>query len=119
MDAYTLHLLGMAVEAAQAFEGITIWTEVWLSDNADVVFVECPSPHGLHQFNSDDSGTLADALAALLRDLGVEVPERPSRERVMDLTSSVVCAFRMEIIDRLRAAYARDRLAVLALLEDS
>lgn len=68
MDAYTQHLLGMAVEACDRRlvidhnpgENTVEWV---------VVTNGTPARYG---------PVLADALAALLRDLGVEVPERPT-----------------------------------------
>lgn len=62
--------------------------------------------------------TLAEALTALLRDLGVEVPERPSAERVAE-AEWVQEGIRVQIRtrDHLRDLYAREPLTVLALLE--
>lgn len=107
MDAYTLHLLGMAVEASlghrvEVGRGPDEW---WVESGGTGECIFAP--------------TLADALAALLLDLGVEVPERPSekslaRLEVFELPGMVL----HEALPVLCDLYASDRLAVLALLED-
>lgn len=105
MDAYTKELLGMAIEACPNHR-------VEVGRGPDEWWVE-----------SGGSGecifavTLADALASLLRDLGVEVPERPTAERRDEVWQHLNEAeHNGEFLDGMRD-YS-DRLAVLALLEE-
>lgn len=67
------------------------------------------------------SPTLADALTALLRDLGVDVPEPPSAERVAEaeIDTAVEDAHGDPFysLSDLRDLYAREPQTVLALLE--
>ena len=64
--------------------------------------------------------TLADALYALLIDLGVTPPERPSAEQVAALRDDLDAAGGdpLRTLDNLRDLCARDRRAVLALLSE-
>ena len=112
MDAYTLHLLGMAVEACD-HRGATLtvsppaeWVPIWGVSVHHRIPANGPELY-------EEGPTLADALAALLRDLGVEVPERPDG-RVIDA--------HLHAEDRptpfLRQLYRDEPLAVLALLEE-
>lgn len=106
MDAYTLHLLGMAVEAAERTRlGLHVVPRPW-SLRASLG----TKRHG-------HGPTLDAALAALLWDLGVEVPERPTAERRDEVWQHLNEAeHNGEFLDGMRDY--PDRLAVLALLED-
>lgn len=70
MDAYALHLLGMAVEAC---DERNLWLNVAPTEY-DLNACSAENEHGVN-VHFHRAPTLADALAALLRDLGVEVPE--------------------------------------------
>ena len=109
MDAYTLHLLGVAVENVVAryedggggfhlhppHRGSGPKADKWMLSR------------GADDFHAD---TLAESLAALLTDLGVTVPERPSAERVAEL--GTVPGLRSA-----RSVYAREPLTVISMLE--
>lgn len=73
MTAYEKELLALAVEATAGKGGdIAFWGASGVACNGN-----------------DYSGvTLADALTALLRDLGVEVPERPSAEGLAHMAAA-------------------------------
>ena len=106
MDSYTEKLLGMAVEAADGQTFITWKGEV---TGNHLAFAE--TSHGT-------GATLPEALAALLTDLGVEVPERPSAEDVKaEERWHDVPSGGQSVLRSLRALYAREPLTVLALLE--
>lgn len=88
MTGYEKELLALAVEEVadlritQSADGVAILA--WHSKFPGI---------GDKWFNRN---TLADALTALLRDLGVEVPERPSAgqvEQVFDLLGPIVLTF--------------------------
>ena len=110
MDAFTLHLLGMAVEVCPDLRMIRgdghVQVRAWIT--AEIAW---------RNFYGD---TLAEALSALLTDLGVTVPERPSAERVSHMVG--IYAHSLEgddafTVTDLRDLYAREPLTVLALLE--
>lgn len=89
-DGYTLHLLGMAVEATDSH--LSLWERPddgrWFV--AAVRGTRRPGSRGIWRPQREENGpTLADALAALLRDLGVEVPERPTAERVNEIAAAL------------------------------
>jgi len=102
MDAYTLHLLGLAVEK---IGGDDCYLSVETTRDGWLVFI---SPRiGWAR------PTLADALAALLNHLGVTVPERPK-------TAAFFAGLPRDEVraaTKLRDLYAREPLTVLALLE--
>lgn len=107
MDAYTLHLLGMAVEATHCldvWEHSAGWTARFEASYGDA------KGRTAHAFS--------DALAALLTDLGVEVPEPASVAGAADWEEGNVLDERVEV-DAIRSLYARDRLTALAWLEAS
>lgn len=109
MTSYELHLLGLAVEEMHSRElDIVILA---MGDGSGWVQSHNPSDGSIMY---DKSGaTLAEALAALLTDMGVDVPERPSADRVQSIAMS------LEFVGGDRVKYLRsvDRLALLALLE--
>ena len=105
MDAYTLHLLGMAVEARPDSLQFRIDRPSGSSPMWAVGEYDEPMSIG---------PTLTDALAALLRDLGVEVPERPTPQQLRRLDNELHVSG-PTVYGILRRA---DRLAVLALLEE-
>jgi hypothetical protein len=125
MTAYTLELLGRAVEACRGeFRCVAPQrdSEGWV----------CQDDRQNPRTNPIVEGsTLADALRSLLADLGEEVPEPPSAERVEHITSldagwffsarddDMVYPSKVTNLAALRDLYARDRLAVLALLEQN
>lgn len=107
MDAYTLHLLGMAESERKPGETLTVRGGA----SRTTVIID----GGEHQrWHKKDGPTLADALALLLADLGVEVPERPAAERVQRVRRGLP-ADQDKAWTFLRADSRR--LAVLALLE--
>ncbi len=116
MDAYTLHLLGMAVEAVEKrytpnpdlfiYRGIT-------NPDDPVIVWEVSNPFFQHE-----AATLADAMIALLRDLGVEVPERPSAEEINDLYGMLRYAHIHGTESQLNVLRSASRPVVIALLED-
>lgn len=119
MDAYTLHLLGMAVEACAERDQTWIKLVPPSPRFEDGWVITLYRPPRNFPVGHSSAPTLADALAALLLDLGVEVPERPSekslaRLEVFELPGMVL----HEALPVLCDLYASDRLAVLALLED-
>lgn len=134
VDAYTRELLALAVEAVieqyqSALGGFNLHPP---HPGAGPREREWMVSRG----SQDAYGpTLADALAGLLRDLGREVPARPTKADSGDvavaMVESYIDAIEAQdrgtwtaeapieaIFSRLRDLYARDRLAVLALLED-
>lgn len=135
-DAYTLHLLGMAVVASESKGDeleIAHARHLPHSDDYDGYRVEAIAwdDHGSgNDIASCIGTTLAEALATLLTNLGVEVPERPSGEHLKKVSEDLyqrgafvmtsdpddeawVHAFPRSIRD----LYAREPLTVLALLE--
>ena len=112
-DAYTLHLFGMA-EAECSRRRVMLW--VW-PPGIVCRFVAIASRMEKELMQSAHGDTLADALTALLTALGVDVPERPSAERVNLVAESLHPDTRPLIIGQLRDLYAREPLTVLALLE--
>lgn len=70
--AYEEHLVWMARETCSFF------TYHYLGDDGYIA----SGVRGLRKPRERTGPTLADALCALLRDLGVEVPERPSPEAI-------------------------------------
>jgi hypothetical protein len=122
MDAYTLHLLGMAVEACDA-RGL--WVCVYPTQIGVGAYIEVYNHSSESDPHDYEGPTLADALTALLTDLGVEVPVRPSEEdvrRTMDVDPSIATLADVTDDDSigyatLRDLYARKPLTVLALLE--
>ena len=111
IDAYTQELLVMAYSACKRDGGSFI-----VYDEPHGCRVSCWNRDGNN--GPDGRGTsLADALAALLRDLGVEVPERPTAERRDEVWQHLNEAeHNGEFLDGMRDY--PDRLAVLALLEE-
>ena len=83
MDAYTLHLLGLAVEACKV----------------DLLIERVHS----------------EALAALLTELGVTVPERPRDEKVSGARNAMWSYPQSYYF--LTELYARDPLTVISMLE--
>lgn len=108
-----MHLLGMAL--GDGSHTLTVGRENdenghWFVAQDDYL----PGPFG-------HGPTLAEAIAALLRDLGREVPERPEDFFVMTVNAATSDVSDMAWMkDRLRDRYANPatRLAVLTLLED-
>lgn len=100
-DYYELHLLGMAVEACRVD---------LLVEKIEGGLIEV----GVDESNGHHGPTLAQALAALLDDLGVEYPEPPSAERVA--AAGQEYEWTDESFAYLRDLYAREPLTVLALL---
>lgn len=121
MDAaYKLHLLGLAVEEC--------WRrKAHLEVVPPTCAVEALHPYWYVGTRANDgtylnrtAETLADALAALLTDFGVTVPERPSAGRVAEMFPTrrgLSPGQRNYFVDELRDLYAREPLTVLALLE--
>ena len=118
MDAYTMHLLRISVEAIEKryapnpdffiYRGVTIRDE-------PVVVWEVSNP-----FFNHEAPLLADALTALLTELGVEVPERPSVEQVARCAADfaeVALYGPDDAREYLRGVYAREPLTVIAMLE--
>ena len=110
-DAYTKHLLWMAVDECRG-RG---WN-IEFQGASHVIVSRSPSDH-----TGYGATTLARALVALLSDLGVEVPERASGRQVnaaylsaVPLEDAAPCSF---AVGRLRDLYARAPLTVLDLLE--
>lgn len=103
MTSYELHLLGLAYEASGGVLDLDRRPrDGWY--------------YAVAKFDDDDPiayPTLVEALTAVLRDLGVQVPKRPSAERVASIAMS------LEFVGGDRVKYLRsvDRLALLALLE--
>ena len=123
MDAYTQHLLGLAVGACgQRDRTISVYPFHVPADEF-AAYVETYGP-GPGRTGDWAAPTLDAALAALLTDLGVDVPERPSAERVADAEGWTVTALtrdtthiRTATLAALRDLYAREPLTVHALLE--
>jgi len=122
MDAYTMHLLKIAVEAVEKRYGpnpdLFIYRGVTNCDDPVVVW-EVSNP-----FFSHEAPLLADALTALLTELGVEVPERPSVDRARAARKWATFSHEAELVDArddvvefLRGLYAREPLTVIAMLE--
>lgn len=114
MDAYTKELLALVVERAPG-NHVCIGRGGYAGGSSDW-HVMAPS------FNATGNWfgpTLADALTALLRDLGIEPPERPSAERVQRELMRFENLHPEDDwdIDDLRDLYAREPLTVIALLE--
>lgn len=123
MTAYEKELLALAYESVTRVRGDDVRLVVGPDDyDTDHAYA------GTVNYAGDRNGwtkpTLAEALTALLRDLGVEVPERPS---VNTKTASGVSIRALEglftygqwagSLVHLRSLYAREPLIVLALLE--
>lgn len=114
MTGHEMVLLAKAVEAG----GATF--RIYRSPDDGWTTVETSGPRGYADGKTETGSCLADALTALLRDLGVEVPEPPSAERVEDFRAYLndfhgdgpVGALR-----RWRQRYAREPQIVLALLD--
>lgn len=112
MDYYTLHLLGLAVEECDKRDFLlSVYPPM-----EDGFYVETfngseEPPDRLVMCGEGD--TLAEALADLLTDLGVTVPERPSAERLKYLLGALGAGS----VHRWRGRFSREPLAVLALLE--
>lgn len=108
LDYYERHLLALAVQACgQRDHAIQMWpgNAMW-----DVWSIEALARDGTG--SSGKGPTLADALTALLTDLGVQVPERPSEEAVWAWMRKHI--FGGEVpLDELR----RDPLLAAAVLE--
>lgn len=116
MTAREQHLLALAVEACWP-NGWRILVQTPQCDDCNW-WVGCESlgePDYLHEASGP---TLADALAALLRDLGVEVPERPTAEDHASLLIEESAVFMDGGLEVLRGFYRDWPLAVLALLEE-
>jgi hypothetical protein len=105
LDYYERHLLALAVEACvertESFEFQSPHEDnpewaMWLGAAAGF-------------------GSLADALTALLTDLGVTVPVRPSAEAVREATEGV--GLDSAHVDCLRELVAHDPLLAAAVLE--
>lgn len=119
MDYYEQHLLGLAVEeCAKRDFLLSVYPPM-----EDGFYVETfngseEPPDRLVMCGEGD--TLAEALAALLTDMGVTVPERPSTREVraaylsaVPLIDAAPCSF---TVGRLRDIFDREPLTVLALL---
>jgi len=106
MTSYTLHLLGLAVESCN----VDLLIERVHSEVMQQTLYEV----GVDESNGHRGETLAEALAALLTDLGVEVPGRPSAGEVESAAWPIAG---WDVISDLRDLYAREPLTVLALLE--
>lgn len=120
IDYYELHLLGLArTECAKRDFLLSVYPPM-----EDGFYVETfngseEPPDRLVMCGEGD--TLADALAALLTDLGVTVPERPSavvvnilNESLLDLVENIPAD---EVLAFLSKRFSDDPLTVLALLE--
>jgi len=107
MDAYTLHLLGLAVETLRAKGHGLILDKPQSQFGPDYYWFRSGDYEG-------DGDSAAEALTALLTDLGVEVPKRPS---AADAERMVGRPFWKIDLEDMTALYARDRLAAIALLE--
>lgn len=103
MTGYEKELLALAYKATQKISngalsvGASGWVEL---DHGDLSVYA--------------TGDLAENLTALLRDLGVEVQERPSAEGI---GRAHVSLGKFGALPRWRDLYAREPLTVLALLE--
>ena len=121
MTSYELHLLGLAVEATDGVGSLILYRP--FKGASGGYRVSCWNEDG----NNGPDGigsTLAAALAALLTDLGVEVPERPSAERVEKAHEWATFRhepedqdLRADVVEFLRGLYQSEPLTVLALLE--
>jgi hypothetical protein len=109
LDYYERHLLALSVQAC-ADRGLQI----------------CPiAPRGWKvsiwtglKRTAGYGDTLADALTALLTDLGVPVPERPSEEAVREWLSPYAWGDDLRVpVAYLRDLHARDPLLAAAVLE--
>lgn len=113
-DYYELHLLGLAVEALPPGHELTIRLAEYSAGWVAMVWARnTRKARGV-------GPTLAEALAALLDDLGVEYPERPSAENLAGLPFEIGLATGLrddgDVFAVLRDLYAREPLTVLALL---
>lgn len=118
MDAYTLHLLGMAVEACAERDQTWIKLVPPSPRFEDGWVITLYRPPRNFPVGHSSAPTLADALAALLRDLGVEVPERPTAECVAEIETSWPGPAAASAYQHHYRRDHADRLAVLALLEE-
>lgn len=125
LDAYTRELLALAVEEAfRRGEWITFFPAGWdREDGVEVFEVVMYRSDPVSRSHADDDGwcahTLAGALTLLLRDLGREVPERPSPERVVEIETAWPGPAAAAAYQRHFRRDLADRLAVLTLLEDA
>lgn len=118
MDAYELHLLGLAQEECRKADVCLMTGDL----DGDGSFYA-----GTINYEGDRNGwfkpTAAEALAALLTGLGVEVPERPSAERLREVACDLNASNGYQGDENnldgegLRDLYAREPLTVLTLLE--
>lgn len=115
MDGYTLHLLGMAVDDLGGRGYRIAVSAIGVAPAARDEWVVSAYANDPNRPSVGKGPTLADALAALLRDLGVEVPERPTAERMGRMQ---VALGKFGALPRWRAAYRENPGAVLALLEE-
>ena len=110
LDYYTKHLLGMALEACDEWFIISTTRDGgWVAEG-----------NGTHLSRTSKHSTRAEALAALLTDLGETVPARPSEERVAILHFMLGVASASadgDPIGTLIDLYAREPLNVIALLD--
>ena len=106
MTGYEKELLALAVEACRD-SGCSFFVDSW--NGGHEVITEGDTGRTRHA-----SSTLTEALTALLTDLGVEVPERPSAVDVAAL------ALAISVVGGDRVKYLRscNPLTVIALLED-
>ena len=117
MDAYTLHLLGMAVDDLGGRGYRIAVSAIGVAPVARDEWVVSAYANDPNRPSVGKGPTLADALAALLADLGAEVPERPTAERRDEVWQHLNEAeHNGEFLDGMRDY--PDRLAVLALLEE-
>jgi len=118
MDAYTMHLLKIAVEEVEKrydpnpdffiYRGFPIRDE-------PVVVWELSNP-----FFNHEAPLFSDALTALLTELGVKVPERPSADQVERRAAGLDELVRESPTltrEYLKVLYAREPLTVIAMLE--
>ena len=118
MDAYTLHLLGMAVEACAERDQTWIKLVPPSPRFEDGWVITLYRPPRNFPVGHSSAPTLADALAALLRDLGVEVPERPTAERRAEVIRFMDRAYETAGSTGVTNYLLADRERVLALLEE-
>jgi hypothetical protein len=103
LDYYERHLLALALEAALE-RGTGLRADFdhgrWWAEAPSVLRVPCSGP------------TLADALTALLTDLGIEPPSRPSEEAIEAAREDI-----FDWDDRKETIARRDPLLAAAVLE--
>lgn len=112
IDHYERLLLGLAVEVT----GANIVIARGVDDGEHDFYIAAAPDHGK---KTRSWLTLADSLVALLTDMGVPVPERPTPERAAEAREAYAAAYSFaEDLEFLRALARQEPLTLWALLED-